>query len=60
MSILIKFLIWNAILYLFGAFVAWNLDVTDWFFIRNISGRIGLACIELIFLWISIDTKIKL
>jgi hypothetical protein len=48
--ILIPFVILNFILYLCGAFIAWDTDPMNWLLVKTIFGRICLVVIELMIL----------
>jgi len=45
--VLIPFVILNFIVYLCGAFIAWNTNPMDWLLVKTIIGRICLVIIEL-------------
>ena len=44
---LIPFVIMNLVVYLCGAFIAWNTNPMDWLLVKTIIGRICLVIIEL-------------
>jgi hypothetical protein len=48
--VLIPLVILNFIVYLCGAFIAWDTDPMNWFLVKTIFGRICLVVIELMIL----------
>lgn len=48
MKFFIAFLFLNFLVYLIGAFIAWNLDPTSWWIISAPAGRIVTLIIEFI------------